>query len=226
MAKFGGLTLTQGGRTLLGKALAGKELKFTYVMSGDGFLPDEQEIYDLTGMINPIRDLPIHSAEPTGVGTATIQAIMNNADLTTGYFVREIGLFALDPDDETEILYAYCNAGDKADFMPAPDGPDVVEYLISLVAVIDQAQNVTAVVNGGLVYVTHEELENRLKNIFPTNNDGVNPSEIDAIWARLNNEDRVLRPIQINMIKHAILGSEDYDLIYLLNGLAGQYKYH
>ena len=223
MAKFGGMTLTKEGRNLLAKALAGKELKFVRVAAGDGRLPDGQNIYDMTAMVHPVQDLPIASCSVTGVGTATIQAVMTNQGLDMGFFVREIGLFATDPDSGTETLYGYCNAGDEADYMPGQNGPDVVQYLLALVAVVDQAQNVTAVISEGLVFVTHPELEQRLKDLFPPTTGGVDPAEIAAIWARLNSDQgNVLRPIDITLIKQIVLGSDMHDVNHMLRSITGQ----
>ena len=85
MAKFGGMTLTKEGRNLLAKALTGKDLKFVRVATGDGRLPDGQSIYDMTAMVHPVQDLPIASCTVTGVGTATIQAVMTNQGLDMGF---------------------------------------------------------------------------------------------------------------------------------------------
>ena len=114
MAQYSGLILTEKGRTLLAKALTGVPLHFSRVMSGDGFLPAGTEIYDLENLVSPKKELPISSVEVTGVGTARIRAIMTNQGQPEGFFIREIGLFANDPD-EGEILYVYANTGDKPD---------------------------------------------------------------------------------------------------------------
>ncbi len=223
MAKFGGMTLTKEGRNLLAKALTGKDLKFVRVATGDGRLPAGQNIYDMTAMVHPLQDLPIASCTVTGVGTATIQAVMTNQGLDMGFFVREIGLFAKDPDSGAETLYGYCNAGDEADYMPGQNGPDVVQYLLALVAVIDQAQNVTAVISEGLVFVTPPELEQRLKDIFPPATGGVDPADIAAIWARLNSDQgNILRPIDITLIKQMVLGSDMHDVNHMLRSITGQ----
>lgn len=205
MAKFGGMTLTKEGRNLLAKALTGKDLKFVRVATGDGRLPDGQSIYDMTAMVHPVQDLPIASCTVTGVGTATIQAVMTNQGLDMGFFVREMGLFATDPDSGGETLYGYCNAGDEADYMPGQNGPDAVQYLFSLVTVIDQAQNVTAVISSGLVFVTHPELSARVDDLFAAS------APIFEFWTRTQGDDKKLRPASLAEVKLSILGTHDIE---------------
>lgn len=205
MAKFGGMTLTKEGRTLLAKALTGKDLKFVRVAAGDGRLPGGQSIYDMTAMVHPVQDLPIASCTVTGVGTATIQAVMTNQGLAMGFFVREIGLFATDPDSEAETLYGYCNAGDEADYMPGQNGPDAVQYLFALVTVIDQAQNVRAEIADGLIFVTHPELSARIDDLFAAS------APIFEFWTRTQGDGRKLRPASLDDVKLAVLGITDID---------------
>ena len=205
MAKYGGLTLTIAGRNLLAKALTGVELKFTRVMSGDGYLPGGQNIADLMAMVAPQRELPIVSMNVTGVGTATIRAIITNEGLPSGFWVREVGLFAKDPDDG-EILYAYANAGDYADYLPGQDGPDAVQFQLSLIAVIDQAANVKAEISSDLTFVTQEELNYRLDDLFGK------AAPIFEFWTRTHGDDKKLRPAS----KEAVMdyfGLQDYSAL-------------
>ena len=207
MAQFNGMTLTEGGRNLLAKALIGKRLHFDRVACGDGTLPDGQDLYEMTELIAPIRDLPIASMTVTGVGTATVQVVMSNEDITTPFFIRELGLFALDPDTGEEILYGYCNAGERSDYMPASGGPDVVQYLLTLVTVIEQAQNVTAQITEGLAWATHEELEAKIKSIFGDS------AAIADFWVRAQGDGNFLRPATLADVKLAILGTTDMNSI-------------
>lgn len=92
-----------------------------------------------------------------------IGATLTNADVQTGFYFREIGIYATDPDDG-EILYMYANAGSTADYI-APIGDGVIEKDVNMNVIVGSASNVTAVINESLVYVTHDELEEALENI-------------------------------------------------------------
>lgn len=169
MAQFNGMKLTNAGLNLLAKALIGKELKFSKAWAGDGFLPDGQEITEMTNLVSPKREMLIQNmAIPPHVGTANITVAMTNKDLTQGFFIREIGLFAVDPDTNEEVLYGYTNAGNTADFMPGYEtgSPDIFNYVCALTAVISQAQNVTAIFADNPLHVTYIELNDRVDTVL------------------------------------------------------------
>lgn len=167
MAQFGGMELTNGGRTLIAKAIGGQVLKFTKGVAGDGYLPRDHDVSEMTQIIHPIREMEIAAIDiPPRIGTAKVSVIMTNKDLTEGFFFREIGIYARDPDTEQEVLYGYCNAGDKADYLPGQDGPDAVYYRFDLTVVVDKAKNVTAIFSDNPLAVTHSQLEKRLDAVM------------------------------------------------------------
>ncbi len=201
MAEYNGLRLTTSGRVLLAKALAGTALHFTRVGVGDGALPAGTEIHTLTGLVHPLRDLPITGCRAIGTGEAEITCLLTNEGLTLGYWAREVGLFAQDPD-LGEVLYAYTNAGELADYIPAAGGADLVSVLLTIVTVVDQAANVTATVNGNLAFVTHEELRISLEDLF-------GPRDvIDGFWTYKPGDGNKLRKATLPEAQRAILGGD------------------
>lgn len=147
MAAFGQMIITNRGLALQAKAQTGTALQFTVIKIGDGQLGG-QSIPTLQGLINQKLSLPIgkHMAQ---TGKATLGAYLSNASMTTGFYFREIGIFATDPA-LGEILFAYANAGATAEYIPAGGGPDIVEKYIDLVAIIQNATNVSAVIDDSL----------------------------------------------------------------------------
>ena len=123
---------------------------------GDGAAPANPEA--LTYLISEKRNAPIQSFAVIGNGTSRIRAIVTNVGLAVGFFAREVGVFATDPDTGSEVLYAYANAGTQADYLPAEGGATIVEHLFDLITVVDPAPNVTAVINDSLIYATKDEL--------------------------------------------------------------------
>ena len=167
MAQFGGMELTNAGRNILAKALLGKTLTFTKAWAGDGFLPEGVDVREMTQIVNPHREMEIAEMSiPPHIGTAKITVILTNKELTTGFFFREIGLFAEDPDTHEELLYGYCNSGNTADYMPGQDGPDAVYYRFDLTVIVDQAKNVTAIFSDNPLAVTHKQLETKSDEIL------------------------------------------------------------
>ena len=105
-------------------------------------------------MIAPKLNLPIKSIEITGVGTTVMETELKNDDLKAGFFAREVGIFAQDPETKTEVLYAYRNTGDDSEYVPAGGASEVWNLIYDVVTVVDQAENVTAVINGNVAYNT------------------------------------------------------------------------
>ncbi len=156
MADFKNLTLTTFGSVLLEKAIAGTTLEFTRAAIGDGRVADGTDISGLTALVNEKKSIPINSIEFKD-GLATVTIAFSNSDLSVGFHVRELGLFAKDPE-KGEILYAIANAGDDADWLPEM-GSNVVEEVFKIVPVVSGATKVTAVIDNSLTYVTKEEFK-------------------------------------------------------------------
>ncbi len=143
MAEFTGNMLTTQGLALQAKAQTGVALQFTRVALGDG-VQVAQVLSDLTALMNERKSIPIQSIEVIGDGTSQVNAILTNADVSQGFYIREIGIFANDPD-VGEILYSIAYAGEKYDYLPAGGGSTAVEQVLNLVTVIGNAPTVTAI---------------------------------------------------------------------------------
>ena len=194
-----GMILTASGRNLLAKALTGKELHFTRAFVGDGLLGSRNPA-SLTALISPKRELPIHSMNTTdSLGTCEVVLEMTNKGLTTGFFVREYGLFARDPDSGQELLYSYCNKGDEAGYLEGDNGVDIIAYTLSIVTVIDQAQNVTATITNSNQYVTVSRMEQRVMDIFAPY------QAAKGFWTYANGDTERLRPASLEQAKSLIL---------------------
>jgi hypothetical protein len=156
MADFRGTILTQKGRNLLAKAQTGTTLTFTKIAIGDGLWPSNTDPTQLTNLVSPKLNLPIQEIKVVGDGTVRLRFVLTNTGLSQGFFMREIGIYAQDPDIG-EILYAVAYAGDRADFTPA-DGITKVENVVDIYTVIANAQNVTAVISDTVVIATKQDI--------------------------------------------------------------------
>lgn len=80
-----------------------------------------------------------------------------------------------------------------------------MNYTLSLVTVIDQAPNVTAIITAGNNYVTKTMLDSRVTSLF-----GAYQS-INGFWVYKNDDEKILRPATLQETKEALLGNYDID---------------
>ena len=150
MAKFNGFILTEKGRELLAKGLAGETITFTKMALWDGTsLTSERE---RTALVNQITTLPILNINVKRNGTCEINALLTNKSVTTGFYIKELGIFA-HGNDNVEILYAY-NISTSPDFVPPFSANNVVEIEYVDTIIVDQVANVTAVIDPSITYIT------------------------------------------------------------------------
>ena len=207
-----GTRLTANGYELLGKAIAGKELRFTRVMLGDanGLTPTDEEQYNMNNLINPRFEAAITQVQHTGGGTMAVRCQVRNAEVEEGFRIAEVGLFALDPDTGEELMYCYRNSGIASDWMPSSDGAVLWDLVYTVITVIDKATNITAVIDGGLVYVTQAEFSQHISSANPHPNLPSLAETIDdvadSVW--VNGGDNKLHPMSVSALGNQILGGD------------------
>lgn len=163
MGNFTGTILTNRGRNLLAKALAGVPLNFTRIGIGDGMWQQGADPALMTALISEKKSLSIQSLENVGDGSTKLRFVLTNSGLAAGFFIREIGIFANDPD-LGEVLYAVTSAGDKADYIPAA-GVVVIENVTDIYTVISTAQNVTAQISDTVVIASKKDIINHNESL-------------------------------------------------------------
>lgn len=133
MAAFPTMTLTNAGQALQTKVQAGATLTFTRIALGDGQL-NGQPISPLTALISQKASVEVDSVRVVDSSTAQASGFFSNADISTGFWWRETGVFAQDPD-VGEILYGYTNAGDAGDYIPTVADTRIEKYIYCSIAV-------------------------------------------------------------------------------------------
>ena len=123
MAAFPKMTLTNAGQALQTKVLAGATLTFTRIALGDGQL-NGQPIAPLTALISQKATVEVDSVRVVNTSTAQVVGFFSNADISTGFWWRETGVFAQDPD-----------AGDAGDYIPTVEDTRIEKYIFCSIAV-------------------------------------------------------------------------------------------
>lgn len=197
---------TDEGKALQAKAQAGTALKFTKMQLGDGEL-GSQAIAAMTGLINPLITVGISSVK-AGSNYATVKSNFSNSGLTTGFFWREIGVFAENPekpnDRNSDILYCYANAGSLAEYIPAA-GSEIIEKIISIPCIIGDAENVSAEIESG-IYATKYELKEHIDN--KNNPHEVTAKQIGALTDKSLTKETILNKINVLDIEHGGTGAD------------------
>lgn len=146
MSNWGKPVLTKQGLKLQAKVDAGSRMQLTKCMLGSGMLSSGQSLDNLTGLIAPVQSLPIASISYSkNNGACVITAVTDNSNVSTGYYLREFGIFARDPNDG-EILYAVAQDANP-DYIPPSGTSAVVSQEIGVALSFSNAANVTAQVN-------------------------------------------------------------------------------
>lgn len=163
MSAFGGLILTNKGRNLQAKAQLGTSLHFTRIGLGDYDIGGES-ILDLSSLKHEVKSLPIVKLKLLFGGKAVVGAVFSNEDMRSGFYWREIGVFANDPENG-EILYCYGNAGINAEYIPAGGGADIIEKSIDVTAIVGNTTNVTATIDQSLIFASQKDIENKVDKV-------------------------------------------------------------
>ena len=143
MADWSGAIMTKQGRALEAKVTAGIcKLELTKLKVGDG---EPHEIESMTDLAAPKLDIGISSISPTDAGICDIEGVITNAELEKGFYMRELGIYATDPE-EGEILYAV-DTDSHADYLQAKGSSTTLSVGLHVQVVITNADSVMAIID-------------------------------------------------------------------------------
>lgn len=240
MANWYGHSMTAVGQNLIAKVNSRElPLKFTSVKMGSGAL-GSRTVAALTALIESKLSLDIaETPKRSGTGRWNVTAVYNNSMIQTGFYFREWGIFAQDPDTQGEVLVFYANSGDSADFIPAFDGTGsttasyIEERLICAVAVGNAA--VTAVLSSEQ-YASYDDLRDHVA-------DADNPHKVTKAQVGLGSVDDtsdVDKPVStaqaaaiaackvsvksVTMLAASWVGSDPYTQQVVIDGAAANSK--
>lgn len=157
MSNYNKIIPTLAGSNLLVESIKSKKpLIFTRIALGDGTLTESESIEGLTALKHPMAQNSVQAINSRGNGEIDVVATISNASVTSGFYARELGVFAKVGDTGTEKLFAYTNAGAQASYTPA--GTSLDEKLITVTFYIGNDVNVQINLNSQL-YITQAALD-------------------------------------------------------------------
>lgn len=148
MGAFKSAVITTKGQALLAKVVAGTtKLEFTKIAVSENTLSGD--LASKTGIGTIKQSEKVASVVRQNGANVKVSASFSNETLGAGYYVRNIGLYATDPQDG-EILYSISVADEStatADWMPPFNGIGVSSLLVDLVTAVSNASNVSVTVD-------------------------------------------------------------------------------
>jgi hypothetical protein len=163
MAEYSKLYITNNGQALMAKMIAGSgNIDFTKVCSSSTQYTESQ-LQALTALSNIKQTTLVSKVTRTNEVAIKIDAAYSNVDLKEGYYMRTLGLYAVDPD-KGEILYAVCIEKSNNCYMPPYNGVTVSAAYLQLYTTVGNADSVSLAVSPG-AYATVGDIQALEKEI-------------------------------------------------------------
>lgn len=164
MAEFNNAIITNKGRELATKLLAGNQMEFTKAVTSNHNFPISTDLASVTTIpsvkqTSVINDVTIQSTYSVNVFTN-----FTNTNITIGYDVRVIGLYAKDLDGN-EILYSISTTN-KPDYMPPFNGVTLSTVEYCFITSVSNSENVIIDLYEGNT-IRREEYKEHLDSLMP-----------------------------------------------------------
>ena len=159
---YGITYITTQGAILAAKTLQSKTLSFSHFSIGSGSIADPSvaTIKALTGLVNPELNFDITKVNRETDTQVTVRGLFKNTDAEEGFWLKELGLYAIDPDTNQQVLFAYINYGEEAEYINNSI-TEKKEHYYDMIITVDNANNVTITVDPSTVYVNEQELNEK-----------------------------------------------------------------
>lgn len=116
MAKYQRIVTTEAGLKLLASAVAGGTVTFTAIKTGSGTYTGTENMSTVSDLKSVQQTFGVSSVTRTNT-QVKLRSVLTNDDLTEGYSMTEIGLYAKNPNTGADFLYAIIIA-ELADYLP------------------------------------------------------------------------------------------------------------
>lgn len=125
--QYASFVVTNAGRDIIARIIAGLNVTFSRIVIGDSYDYDTDNFVNKTALNSEIKSLSINTMQITNSNVVELTAEFGKSDIVDAFWYREIGIYIIDPDDETkEILFAYGNRNDTAEYIT----PHIQNYAV------------------------------------------------------------------------------------------------
>ena len=153
MAEFNSHIITNAGRNLLARALAG-EGKVVFTKAAFGDQKHSGNLREVTELKNKKLDLNVMNIRNDN-GTAVLTVQISNKDVDQSFQTEEFGVYAKIEGDATEILYSYTTAV-SADIFPNNRLGKTYESIQDIYMAISSDVEAEIYVRDGVIYLTRD----------------------------------------------------------------------
>lgn len=140
--------LTNAGREMMARIIAGTVVTFKRLAIGDGYEYNMDNYLTKTELVSEMLSIDNIKMTIENSNIISLSGEFSTSQLETSFWYREIGVFIVDPDDEEkEILFAYGNRNDKAEYLtPHIDNYQILKGVECKISV-GESQNVRIYIN-------------------------------------------------------------------------------
>lgn len=125
--QYASFVVTNVGRDIIARIIAGLNVTFSRIVIGDAYNYDTENFVNRTELLNEVKSLNIKTMQITSSNVVELTAEFGKSDIEDAFWYREIGIYIIDPDDETkEILFAYGNRNNTAEYIT----PHIQNYAV------------------------------------------------------------------------------------------------
>ena len=153
MAEFNSHIITNAGRNLLARALAG-EGKVIFTKAAFGDQKHSGNLREVTELKNKKLDLNVMNIRNDN-GTAVLTVQISNQNVDQSFQTEEFGVYAKIEGDATEILYSYTTAV-SADTFPNNRLGKTYEFIQDIYMAISSDVEAEIYVRDGVIYLTRD----------------------------------------------------------------------
>lgn len=133
MAAFNSAVTTDLGIALVADLLVGEQIVFTKLVAGKGIYTDEEMertcLQKATSLKDQQQEFGFSNVSKVTDTCILLKTLMSNVDLTEGYRMTEIGVYAKKPGDEGDGILYSISVAKEADFFPHYNGFMAVEII-------------------------------------------------------------------------------------------------
>ena len=212
MAEFYASVTTDAGIALAADLLVGEKIIFTKLVTGSGIYEADEitrtSLQKVTELKTPQQEFGFSSITKETDSCVLLKSLLTNVELTEGYRMTEIGIYAKkQEDEESEILYSL-SVAKEADYFPKYNGIAAIEIIEDYyITVSDVAEVSIQTAKGAAVLLEDFEKfreEMRKKVEFAVNQKMVDLQKQIGNLAQLMTENKGCLVDAINEIAEAI----------------------